>query len=503
MQLPAEFVQTMKHLLGPEWSDFHASLMAEPKRGVRLHRGTATDISVDKPLSVTSPWALQAPIPPVPPEVRGALGPTIPWSAHGYAIAPDSLLGRHVHHHMGLYYIQEPSAMAAVTALAPQPGERILDLCAAPGGKSTAIAREMCGQGLLVTNEPHPARAVTLAQNLERLGVHAPVFHEQPDRLAEAFGERFDGILVDAPCSGEGMFRKDPDAATAWHPDAPAACADRQRDILTSALAMLKPGGRLVYSTCTFNAQENEQVVEWAVHTFGLTVDPLPNWQGWSTARSEWTRHRTDVSGARRLWPHIGSGEGHFVCRLTKPLDAHVAADVVRSAERRAKAERNRRDGTGEANGSNKSWEPLLRSLLAHSWPPEGASPLSQSNTLFYPPAEPLPMAGLKLLRVGVCLASYNHAHWEPHHHLAMSLAADAAAQPVAISLAQAQRYMAGEALALEAPRGWVWLHCDGFPVGWGKAVTGRINNAYPKGLRKMGLLVSHLPSTSDHPGID
>ena len=194
-------------------------------------------------------------------EVLDRLRP-IPW-ASGYTFEDPLRPGQSPLHEAGVYYIQEPSAMSAATLLGALPGECILDLCAAPGGKSTQIAGGMQGQGVLVSNEPNRSRAKILSSNMERLGVrNSVVVSETPERLRERFPAFFDRILVDAPCSGEGMFRKDPETRTQWHENSPAQCAQRQQNILRAAAGMLRPGGTLVYSTCTFNRTENEEVID-------------------------------------------------------------------------------------------------------------------------------------------------------------------------------------------------------------------------------------------------
>ena len=236
--LPDAFIRRMRGLLGPEADAFFASYDLPRAVGVRFHKGPdRTDL----------PFVLDP----------------VPWAAHGYYYDPAARPGLHPWHDAGVYYLQEPSAMAPAALLDPQPGERVLDLCAAPGGKSTQLARAMEGRGILVCNEISPKRAKILSGNVERLGIaNALVLNETPERLAERLPGWFDRVLVDAPCSGEGMFRKEEAALTDWSEDTVAMCAARQKSILEAAAKLLRPGGRLVYSTCTFAPEENEGVIE-------------------------------------------------------------------------------------------------------------------------------------------------------------------------------------------------------------------------------------------------
>lgn len=186
----------------------------------------------------------------------------VPWAAHGYYLNPTTRPGASIAHSLGAFYMQEASAMVSAAVMNAQPGEKILDLCAAPGGKTTQIAAALAGDGLLISNEPEPGRAKVLASNLERMGVrNAAVVNAYPDALAKKWEGYFDAVLCDAPCSGEGMFRRDPDSRTEWNPASPAGCAKRQAEILDRAAELVRPGGRLVYSTCTFNRNENEESI--------------------------------------------------------------------------------------------------------------------------------------------------------------------------------------------------------------------------------------------------
>ena len=300
-QLPSAYIAQMKRLLGEAGFFAYERALEQPvQRALRLNLLLCPDGN-----------------PPCPLEEEG-LGERVPWARGAYFVRGDARPGLSPLHEAGLFYLQEPSALAAVTALDPQPGARVLDLCAAPGGKSTQIAALMAGRGLLVCNEPVPSRAQILSRNVERMGVrNAVVTCALPDQLAPRFPGFFDRILVDAPCSGEGMFRRQIEARDEWSENAPRGCADRQMEILEQAVRMLAPGGHMVYSTCTFNDTENEGVLGrlLAAHP-ELTLAPFALH---GLPRAE--------KGYLHLYPHEMRGEGHFVSLLQKRADAPAASE--------------------------------------------------------------------------------------------------------------------------------------------------------------------------------
>ena len=303
---PAAFLNECHEILKEEFPAFLRALALPPRRALRLN-----------PQRI---GAEQAAAPFLP-----ADAPRIPWEPLGRYLAPDSKPGAGIAHAAGAFYLQDASAMAPVASLDPQPGERVLDLCAAPGGKSGQIAARLNGRGFLLSNEIEFSRARILLGNLERLGVtNAFVTSASAETLARALPAFFDRVLVDAPCSGEGMFRRDPEAAAQWNPDAPAGCAARQTAILNDAARMVRPGGRLVYSTCTFNRLENEDVVREFLRThpdFAPDTFELPG-------------IGASQDGCLRLWPHRIEGEGHFLARLTRRPD--TSAPTTRACARRS-----------------------------------------------------------------------------------------------------------------------------------------------------------------------
>jgi 16S rRNA C967 or C1407 C5-methylase (RsmB/RsmF family)/NOL1/NOP2/fmu family ribosome biogenesis protein len=496
--VPEAFSRRMADWLGTEWPLLRDALDGQAERAVRLHRVArngsappASGLPVENPpakgLSPPSTartaagWAVaQEPL-PVPETVLGELGDPVPWLPDAFYVSPHTRLGISVYHETGAYYLQEPSAMAVAAAVDARPGERILDLCAAPGGKAGAIGRNLGVNGILVANEIDRDRCRVLAQNMERLGLPAIVLNERPEVLADALPAWFDAVLVDAPCSGEGMFRKDEGARMAWSPAAPEGCAARQRRILEAAVRLVRPGGRLVYSTCTFNPVENEQVVAWALDSLPVQLEPLPDWPGWQPGRPDWADGRADLLHARRLWPHQARGEGHFVARFrvlakkdvqperrTKqvpPLSRGMSRDIMRALE-----ETWLQPGTVE---HWLAWGTLREFADGHvTWLPNGAPVLRN----------------LRVLRAGISVARRHGQRWLPHHALAMAVAAGFTQRPLPVGEAEALRWLAGEALAAGGLQGGVWLHLEGLPLGFGRAVGDRINNLVPKGIRRRDL---------------
>lgn len=458
--LPELFCEKMKNLLGQNYDAFLAALDRPRAVGLRLNplkrcpceanERTAAQLSL-----------LKSHLPgldPVP----------VPWEPAGYYFDPSARPGLHPYHEAGLYYLQEPSAMAPAVLLDPRPGDRVLDLCAAPGGKSTQLAARMAGKGLLVCNEIHPKRARILSSNLERLGVaNALVLNEHPARLALRFEGYFDRILVDAPCSGEGMFRKHDAAFTDWSPETVAMCARRQAEILDCAAAMLRPGGRLVYSTCTFSPEENEGSVGafLARHPdFSVQAADAP-W--FSPGRPDWADGNEALRGTFHLWPHMLRGEGHFAAVLEKDGDgAGAELPAERSQPLPAPA------------------DALLKALGCSL--PEGVL-VRFGDRLFLAPPELPELKGLKVLRPGLELAELRGSLALPAHALALWAGEAASCLDLTAENPCTEAYLSGQTLpVLPTLSGWTLVRVDGLGLGWGKAVDGVLKNHYPKGLRRV-----------------
>lgn len=444
-ELPPAFTTRMRAQLGAEADAYFAALERPYLRGLRLN-----------PQKPVSEAALEA--------VGGVEGP-VPWyPALGRYLHRDSAAGADPLHEAGAYYLQEPSAMAPVSALAPHPGERVLDLCAAPGGKSTQIAAALAGEGLLVCNEPVPSRAKILSRNIERMGVtNALVVSAQPEALAARWAGAFDAVLVDAPCSGEGMFRRHPETRAEWTAAAPAGCAERQRRILACAATMLRPGGRLVYSTCTLSPEENEETVRWFLREhpdFSSCPFSLPGDDGALDA----------PEGMLRLYPHRVRGEGHFLACLRRAGDA-PPADLLRPAAERLSPP------APAVRAAYEAFAGRLRSL-----PPANAQ---LGDALLSAPDLP-PLDGVRVLRAGVQLGVLKGKVFAPDHALAMVLSPACGLPSLVLDRAGALRYQSGEALpAPEEMSGWALAVYEGLVLGFGKVSGGQFKNHYPKGLRR------------------
>jgi len=453
--LPAAFLAQMERLLGEDGlKRYLASLDAPVTRALRVNLLRCAD--------------------GVPPCDIEGLGAPVPWAKGAYFIEGDARPGLSALHEGGLYYLQEPSALSSASVLAPEPGQKVLDLCAAPGGKSTQLAALMQGEGLIVCNEPIPSRAQILSRNIERMGVkNAVVTCVYPDQLAPRFPAFFDRIMVDAPCSGEGMFRRQIEARDEWQENSPRGCADRQMEILEQAAAMLAPGGRMVYSTCTFNDTENEGVLarflalheEFSLVPFALDALPAAD------------------KGYLHLYPHEIRGEGHFVSLLEKSADAPGApADSAAKRPARGKQRPQQRSGREKTPSL-----PALPDVFA-----PGAAPgrlHAAGDFLWSLPEgiEPGRLEGLRVLRTGLLIAHAEGRRYEPDHALAMAMRPQDAARCAELTPEQALSYQAGEVLSLgeDLPAGYTLLCCCGVPLGWGKQAGGVMKNHYPKGLRR------------------
>ncbi len=428
--LPQEFLQRMKNQLGQEYPAFLESL--ERPRAVALRRNPLKGSAPMLPF-VTEP---------------------VPWEPMGFYYAPDTRPGLHPYHEAGVYYMQEASAMAPAALLDPKPGERICDLCAAPGGKTTQIAGRMDGRGLLLCNEINPKRAKILSRNIERMGVsNALVTNEHPKVLAERYPGFFDRVLVDAPCSGEGMFRKEEAAVTDWSLETVAMCANRQKEILSSAAAMLKPGGRLVYSTCTFAEEENEQVI---AHFLREHPEFEPE-----SVEAPWFTPGTD--GTFRLWPHKLLGEGHFAAVL-------------------------RKNGTEEGSVPLEPEQKLPKQWLSFAGElgislPRGKA-LFFGNSLFWVPTELPVLRGIRVVRPGLELGELKKDRFQPAHALALWLKAAANQENFTWDSREIRAYLHGETVP-SRKSGWCLVQVDGYSIGWGKGDKTQLKNHYPKGLRR------------------
>lgn len=467
IELPVAFQERMKEMLGEEYELFLASYEKERTQGLRLNL-LKTD-----PESFLSICSFH-------------LKP-IPWAEEGFYYEAEDRPGRHPWHEAGVYYIQEPSAMSVVTFLDPKPGDKVLDLCAAPGGKTTQIASRLRGEGFLVSNEIHPARAKILSQNVERMGVkNAVVTNEDSARLAEKFPEFFDKIVVDAPCSGEGMFRKEEIAVQEWTPENVLHCAERQQEILANAARMLKPGGRLVYSTCTFAPEENEKsMIRFLDAHPDFAVEKAAEYEGLSRGVPQWgvcdTVKEPDLlklSETVRIWPHRTDGEGHYIAVLKKQGEPEERKRKYPPyyAEKKALSD----------------YVAFCQETLCHpeNWIKRKEFVLFGEQLYLVPP-EMISFDGLRVLRPGLHLGTLKKNRFEPSHALALALKPEQVLLSKTMQAASEETaaYVRGETLDAEnltkAKKGWVLITVDGYSLGWAKLAGGILKNHYPKGLRK------------------
>ena len=428
--LPEAFLQRMEQQLGEAFPQYIASL--ERPRAVALR---FNPLKGDAP---TLPFVQE----------------NVLWEPRGFYYDPDSRPGLHPYHEAGVYYLQEASAMAPVALLDPQPGERICDLCSAPGGKSTQIAGRLGGDGFLLCNEYSPKRAKILSRNIERLGIaNALVTNETVDALAERFPGYFHRVLIDAPCSGEGMFRKEEAAITDWSQETVEMCARRQQDILNAGAKLVRPGGRLVYSTCTFAPEENEQTI---TEFLEAHPDLYPE-----EVEAPWFA-KSGV-GQFRLWPHLLKGEGHFAAVLRRKGDAEVP-------ENREKGEK-----------LPKEWLDFAKELDIQL--PDGRAVFFGQSLYWAPPDTPN-LSRLKVLRPGLELGIVKKGRFEPAHALALWLNACRNTVSFPADSAEMTAYIHGDVLPCPK-KGWCLVKADEFSIGWGKGDGSVLKNHYPKGLRR------------------
>ncbi len=459
--LPPDFIERMKDMLSFEYDAFVQSYESANYQALRVNRLKG---GVQRFLSTA--------------EFSDDLSP-VTWTEDGFYYPETLRPGKHPYHEAGVYYIQEPSAMLPATLLDPKPGERVLDLCAAPGGKSTQIASAMQQQGLLISNEIHPSRAKILSENIERMGIrNVIVTNESPNSLSPRFPSYFDRIMVDAPCSGEGMFRKNEEAIKQWSLENVQICADRQDEILDQADLMLRPGGTIVYSTCTFAPAENEGSIS-------RFLERHPNYQ---------------LVQQQRLWPHKIQGEGHFVAVLKKsePADYVMPTCSVLAGKNDFYLENNHvqyaTSGRKKGKKSNTGdpvllpLEDFLKDNLHFAF--NGKLEL-YGDQIYLTDSDAPSLLGLRVLRPGLHLGTILKHRFEPSHALALTLKPEDVLNCINLSsdkpdeLRLISEYVNGQTFPCDGEKGWYLICLDGYSIGWGKLAGGIMKNHYPKGLRK------------------
>lgn len=442
-KLPEEFVKRIQNDLGGEVNDYLASLDLPINQGLRVNL-IKSDVDEIKELF---PEGLEP----------------VNWCESGFYYEESVHPGKSVYHDAGLIYIQEPSAMSVGECAPIAKGDRVLDLCASPGGKSSHLASRLCDEGLLVSNEIHPGRAKILSSNIERMGIrNVIVTNETPEGISAKFPEYFDCVVVDAPCSGEGMFRKEEEAIPNWSPDNVNMCAERQKDILNEAVKCVVPGGFLVYSTCTFAPAEDEENVEWMLREhadFKIYKEP------------------------HKFWPQRERGEGHFVVVFKRDGEKEKREFYdgfkYRSREKLLKDDRTR----------TRIYEAFVKEFFtkeAYDKYMNGRLQCLGDKLYLLPESFGLTIDKLKTLRPGLHIGDYVKDRFEPSHSLAMAMKSSEAINVVEVDEETAIKYLRGESITASEGKGWAVVTIKGHPLGLGKISGNAVKNHYPKGLRRM-----------------
>ncbi len=446
--LPSAFVDRMKDMLGQE--EFEAYLASFDHPAERAFRINTDKISL-------ADFAAVNPFPSQP----------IPYVPTGYYVTYDKI-GHHPFHHAGMIYVQDPGAMATAECLDIQPDWWVLDLCAAPGGKTSQIKNKLGPNGLLIANEIIPSRCKILTGNVERLGfTNMATTCLDPARLAALFPQTFDLIMVDAPCSGEGMFRKDDTAIREWSQENVLRCAARQKEILDRAVAALRPGGMIVYATCTFSLEENEMVVDHILKKYSyFSLEPVTEAVGAHTCDGIAFDgcHCQNLHDCRRFYPHKSRGEGQFMALLRDTRPQGVRPSLSRPTERP---------------------DPIVTAFLQDTLVDYHPSLVStyNGNPVYAPPL--LPLGKGVAFCSGVTVGEIRKNYLQPHHQFFMAMGSHFKRQ---IELApddrRLSRYLHGEEIDVDCQNGWAVITTCGCTVGGVKVSNGRAKNHYPKGLR-------------------
>lgn len=504
VNLPEEFEIKMKKLLGAGYEEFLASYDRPRNFGLR--------VNVDK----ISPKEFE--------KIALFHLTKIPWTENGYYYEEQDMPARHPFYYAGMYYLQEPSAMTPASRLVSKPGDRVLDLCAAPGGKATELGAHLHGKGVLVANDISASRAKALLKNIEVFGIrNSFVVNEVPAKLAENFPEFFDKILVDAPCSGEGMFRKDPAVAKVWDGNKPFECAKQQKEIITRAAQMLAPGGDMLYSTCTFSPEENEQVIQFLLDSRDdMEIREIQPYEGFAPGRPEvayegWDGECTDpvrrkmgtpdLKKCVRIWPHKMAGEGHFLALLHKKAPGEEVAKEQNCEKVLASTAEH--SAISDIKGIGKPETKALTEFFADvSMEMNWKQVEVRKDQVYLVPEALGARKGLVFLRNGLYLGEIRKDRFEPSQSFAMALKKEeyTAVVDLDYSDVRVEKYLRGETLEVDdivehnlqeaekmsdtksmkkrLEKGWQLVCVNGYPLGWGKLVNGILKNKYHAGWR-------------------
>ena len=455
MKLPEKYCERMKNLLGNEYEAYRNSLDEPAAHGLRVNRLKVNPEEFRKMVS----FSLE----------------DVPWVDNGFYYEDAAAPARHPYYYAGLYYLQEPSAMTPASRLPVFPGDRVLDLCAAPGGKATELGARLQGKGFLLANDISASRAKALLKNLEMAGIsNFCVTAEEPERLAEVYPGFFDKILVDAPCSGEGMFRRDSRMTERWESAPPGTYREIQRELAECAVRMLRPGGMMLYSTCTFSTEEDEEVILRLLDRHPeMSPVPVKSWEGF-------TAGVLGLTEAVRIYPHKMRGEGHFLVLLQKCGEAAESSGIQNSAGGRAAAMT-----ASQLPDSARDFLKLLRKDFSN-----GVFAVEREQIYYL--SEKLDRSpGLRYLRSGLLVGTWKKGRFEPSQALAMVLKKEEfdGVLNLPAEEAAAVKYLKGETLPLTDSGGaspWRLVCADGWPLGWGKAAGTSLKNKYNPGWRWM-----------------
>ena len=468
--LPQSFLDSMKEILGEDYEAFLAGFDGQRQYGLRVN---TLKMNLEE-FERIAPFHLKK----------------VPWISNGYFYEAEDVPAKHPFYSAGLYYLQEPSAMTPASRLKVQPSERVLDLCAAPGGKATELGAALQGEGLLVANDINTARARALLRNLELFGIsNSFVTNEPPHVLAERFPEFFHKIMVDAPCSGEGMFRKNPAVVDSWQEKGPEYFSKLQREIIVQAADMLLPGGMMFYSTCTFSPLENEKTITHLLKERpDMEVIPMEDYEGFAEGLTSYRGEVFDESCklCRRIWPHKMSGEGHFMALLHKKngTPQQVQQTVSQSSIWWKKCK-----------GLNKEQKAAAEDFFSHVNIAYDEKRIDvRGDNLYYLPAPQYDGRGLHFLRNGLFMGEFKKKRFEPSQPFALALHAQDFDQVLDFPAddERLSRYLRGETLDVsdliageKKRKGWQLVMVAGHPLGFGKLVNNNLKNKYPAGWRK------------------
>lgn len=450
MNLPENFLNIMRDILDNEYDDFFKSFDVENVKGIRIN-----PLKIDKEVFLDKKlFNLKS----------------VPWCNEGFYLANYDIErpAKHPYYHCGLYYIQEPSAMIPVEVLDPQPGDRVLDIAAAPGGKTTQIGAKLQNKGIIVSNDISPKRVKPLEKNINLFGIkNSIILNDNPEKIKNYFENYFDKILIDAPCSGEGMFKRDKRAISDWSEDNNYQLSKIQRKILSDIAPMVKPGGKLVYSTCTFSLIENEGTIDWFINEFpNFEIIDINGFESLSPAMPHLINANVEISKARRAWPHKINGDGHFIALLQRKNENIYV---------------NKNSTYKPINNLSPDELSLVQDFFKETLNHYEENITKIKNRVYIPTNVDKNLSGLRVITNGIYLGELKKNRFIPSQQYAMTLKMEKAKKVVNISSEDinAYKYLKGETLIIDNEKGWNLICIDGYPCGWAKGNGSSLKNYY------------------------